>query len=178
MGENDFYIVKIISPEISEKLDSNISLDRIDEEFLQEQDVTNGRSELWQAGFKIVKQNPIFGIGSENIIKEAEQYLSESRYQNLVKGGFHNSYLAILVSSGIAGMLVFVIFISMLVIDGLKYLWKDGKCKYSLIIMLLFSLMVNELLEARWLYNTSYLNIIFWVLAGLTVDEIKGVKEE
>ena len=27
--------------------------------------------------------------------------------------------------------------------------------------------MANELLEARWLYNTSYLNIIFWVFAGI-----------
>lgn len=155
-----------------------ITLDRVDEEFVDQQDVTNGRAELWKAGIEIIKEHPVFGIGSENIIKETEQYLSEARYQNLVKGGFHNSYLAVMVSSGIAGTVLFVAFLFMLVIDGLKYLWKGGAYKYSLIIMLLFTLMVNELMEARWLYNTSYINIAFWIFAGVAVNGIRGEKRK
>lgn len=157
---------------------NEISLERVDKEFVSDQDVTNGRMELWKAGIEIVKDNPVFGIGSENVIEEAEQYLSADRYRNLVKGGFHNSYLTIMVSSGILGLLLFGVFLLMLVIDGLKYLWKNKEHKYSLIIMLLFTMMVNELMEARWLYNTSYLNIVFWILAGFVIDKIMGVKEK
>lgn len=169
------YIMETGNPEWGGK---DVSLDRIDEEYVNQQDITNGRTELWKAGIEIVKDNPIFGIGSENIINEAEQYLSEDRYRNLVKGGFHNSYLAIMVSSGIVGVLLFGVFLLMLVIDGVKYLWRSGEYRYSLIIMLLFTLMVNELMEARWLYNTSYLNIIFWILAGFAVNRIEGVREK
>lgn len=157
---------------------NEISLERVDEEFVSDQDVTNGRKELWKAGIEIVKDNPVFGIGSENVIEEAEQYLSAGRYRNLVKGGFHNSYLTIMVSSGILGLLLFGVLLLMLVIDGLKYLWKNKEYKYSLIIMLLFTMMVNELMEARWLYNTSYLNIIFWIFAGFVIDKIMGVNEK
>ena len=58
----------------------------------------------------------------------------------------------------------------MLVYDGMKRLWKGEISNYSIIVMLLFTLMVNELMEARWLYNTSYLNIVFWIFAGFVVN--------
>lgn len=59
-----------------------------------------------------------------------------------------------------------MVFLLMIIIDGFRYLFTKEKNKYSILIILLFTLMANELLEARWLYNTSYLNIIFWVFAG------------
>ena len=89
-----------------------------------------------------------------------------SIFKQTKKGGFHNSYITILVSSGIIGVGVFLVFLLMIIIDGFRYLFTNEKIKYSILIILLFTLMANELLEARWLYNTSYLNIIFWVFAG------------
>ena len=156
-------------PQISEKIgiDKEVSLDRIDEEFLEEQDVSNGRVEIWKAGMQIVKDNLLFGIGSENVITQAKGYLSKERYANVKKGGFHNSYITILVSSGIIGVGLFLLFLLMIIIDGFRYLFTKEKNKYSILVILLFTLMANELLEARWLYNTSYLNIIFWVFAGI-----------
>lgn len=162
-------VMETAFPQLSEKIgiDKEVSLDRIDEEFLEEQDVSNGRVEIWKAGLQIVKDNLLFGIGSENVITQAKAYLSKERYANVKKGGFHNSYITILVSSGIIGVGVFLIFLLMIIIDGFRYLFTKEKNKYSILIILLFTLMANELLEARWLYNTSYLNIIFWVFAGI-----------
>lgn len=145
----------------------NISLERIDQEKITEEDVINGRGELWRAGFAIVKQHPIFGIGCENVVVVAEKYLSTDRYENLVKGGFHNSYIGILASSGFVGFGIFVVLISMLCWDGFRYLFRGDNKKYMVIIMLLFTMMTNELMEARWLYNTSFINIVFWVLSGM-----------
>lgn len=156
-----------ISEEDTISEENTISLERIDEDKITEEDVTNGRGELWSAGLKLVKQHPIFGIGCENVIIEAEQYLSAERYENLVKGGFHNSFIAIWVSAGFLGLGAFLVLIVMLLWDGFRYLFFGSNRKYMTMIILLFTLMANELLEARWLYNTSFNNIIFWVLAGM-----------
>lgn len=152
-----------------------ISLERVDGEFIN-QDITNGRMEIWCAGLKIVKENILFGIGSENILNVAKEYLSDVRYQNLVNGGFHNSYISILVSSGVVGFLLYLVFIIMLIIDGLKYLWNNRINQYSLLFMMLFIMMANEIVEARWLYNTSYINIIFWIFSGIAVTKLKEEK--
>lgn len=163
------YVMEKTFPQISKSIgvDKEVSLERIDEEALEEQDVSNGRIEIWKAGIQIAEKSPIFGIGSENVITQAKGYLNEERYSNLKKGGFHNSYITILVSSGIVGLGLFCVFLCMVIYNGFRYLLVKEKDQYSILIILLFTLMANELLEARWLYNTSYLNIIFWVLAGI-----------
>ena len=52
----------------------SLSLNRLDEEKIREQDGTNGRGELWEAGFKIFKESPVLGVGSENIVNRGEKY--------------------------------------------------------------------------------------------------------
>ncbi len=160
------------------EIEEEVSLKRIDAEKIAEQDATNGRSEIWRAGLQIFKDHPIWGIGSENVDKKAEEYLSGDRYKNLLKGGFHNSYITILVSSGIIGMSIFVIIFVCFVVEGFIFLWKSENEKYKILIIVLFTFMGNELFESRWLYNTSYINIIFWCIMGNVVREIAMEKKK
>lgn len=147
----------------------SLSLNRLDEEKIREQDGTNGRGELWEAGFKIFKESPVLGVGSENIVNRGEKYLSESRFENLEKGGLHNSYLMILVGSGIVGFSIMFVFFLFIVIEGFKNLIICRNRNNALLIILVFGMLANELMEARLIYNSSYLNIIFWILAGTIV---------
>ena len=151
------------------KKKESVSLKRLDEEKIREQDGTNGRSELWSAGLKVFKESPVLGVGSENIIDRGEKYLSESRFENLEKGGLHNSYLMILAASGIVGFIIMFAFFLCMVVDGFKMLIIDRFSGASVLIILLFGMMANELMEARLIYNSSYLNIVFWILAGTVV---------
>ena len=151
------------------KKKESVSLKRLDEEKIREQDGTNGRSELWSAGLKVFRESPVLGVGSENIIDRGEKYLSESRFENLEKGGLHNSYLMILAASGIVGFIIMFAFFLCMVVDGFKMLIIDRFSGASVLIILLFGMMANELMEARLIYNSSYLNIVFWILAGTVV---------
>ena len=159
-------IMELHNMEAEEEKIVSVSLERIDEEKIAEQDSTNGRVEIWKAGWEIFKTSPLFGVGSENIVEEGEQYLTGDRLSNLQKGGLHNSYLMILTSSGIIGFLIMAIFFGCLVIEGFWYLFRRKQKYVMLLVILILGMMANELMEARLVYNTSYLNIIFWILTG------------
>lgn len=65
----------------------------------------SGRKAIWEAAFKLWEQNPIIGngflVGERQIV----------HYIGLAVISAHNSFISVLVNTGITGMLIFVIFI-------------------------------------------------------------------
>lgn len=170
-------IIEIRNEKTEEGKTAKVSLERIDEEKIEEQDSTNGRGEIWKAGWEIFKTSPLFGVGSENITERGEQYLTGDRLDNLQKGGLHNSYLMILTASGIVGFLIMAVFFFCLVIEGFWFLFRRKQKYVMILVILVFGMMANELMEARLVYNTSYLNIIFWILTGFIAGSFEFGKK-
>lgn len=80
-----------------------------------QQDVSNGRLQIWEGGLEIVKTSPVFGVGYRNIAPYAKDHFSEGYLVNNPNGvrydSMHNLEMDVLVSQGIVGALIFVLFI-------------------------------------------------------------------
>lgn len=139
----------------------------------------NGRAQLWNCGAKIIKDNPLFGVGSRNVADVALTYDPIEQLPGIVGGGMHNIILQVVVSNGILGLLDLIIFIVSVFTVYFKYLWttkaKTNKSRIVLLVgSLLVMLLVNNMVEANILYSASFMAIIFWTYLGFGLFIIKN----
>ncbi|HEX3074521.1 MAG TPA: O-antigen ligase family protein, partial [Ignavibacteriales bacterium] len=78
-----------------------------------------GRLAFWEAGWKMFKDNPFFGVGDIDLANLYKQY--KHPYNKEIQGHMHNNYVHILVILGAAG---FIILMSLFVKIFLL-LWKN-----------------------------------------------------
>lgn len=133
-----------------------------------------GRYYLWQAGIKIIENNPVFGVGSENVPTQAYKYAAryytnygDNVYLPGVSGGLHNLFFQIAASSGLAGLAVFVLFGIMVLIRCLRYyLWmcKEEKANYIAIscIAVVATIVLRTMTDTGIIYGIYYLGVVFW----------------
>jgi O-antigen ligase len=79
-------------------------------------DLLSGRSEMWPLGLSLFQEQPILGYGlgaSQGLIEANSWLFVESQGSH-----FHNSYLTVLVETGIVGFLVFAALIAVALING------------------------------------------------------------
>lgn len=80
-----------------------------------QQDVSNGRLQIWKSGLEIVETAPVFGVGYRNISSYAKEHFPEGYLVNNSNGvqydSMHNLEMDILVSQGIVGAVIFVLFL-------------------------------------------------------------------
>lgn len=74
----------------------------------------NSRIKLWETAIKMIKNNPIFGVGNGNYVSLYDTYVK--RYPELVYPDYkefasHNSYLKVQSELGIAGTVSFISFL-------------------------------------------------------------------
>lgn len=133
--------------------------------------ILTGRTELWEAGIKTFTEAPLFGITRENIPDRVGKNLDDNYWmRDLQRGGVHNIYLTVLISSGAAGFIPFMIFIVLLIIAILKTFYKCVISKengiYLCIAVVLSIQLIMECLEGRILYQVGGFYSLFWCLAG------------
>ncbi len=79
------------------------------------QDASNGRLNIWKSGFEIVKENPLFGVSYRNMSAYAQENLPDSYIVKNAAGiqydSMHNLEMDILVSQGVAGIIVFFVLV-------------------------------------------------------------------
>lgn len=140
-----------------------------------------GRTELWQAGLETFMENPLFGITRENIPEKVGSNLDDNYWlRDLQRGGVHNIYLTVLISSGLAGFIPFTIFICLLIWSILKLfsrciLEKQNGILLSAAVVVTMQL-IMELLEGRILYQVGVFYSLFWCLAGYVFYYLKKDK--
>lgn len=104
----------------------------------------NTRLAIWQCGWELFKQNPLFGVHlGDKKVKLLEVYRQKNfEFGIRTQKNLHNNYLDILVSMGIIGLLLFLVSWILL---PLRAAWqsKDG---LAFLIMLTFALaMITEI---------------------------------
>lgn len=131
----------------------------------------NGRAQLWECGIKMIKENPLFGVGSRNVYHVALKYGDINSLPGIEGGGMHNIIMQVLVSNGILGFLALLVFLIPIIFIYLKYLinskLKTSSSKIVLLVgALLTMLLVHNMVEASILYSASYMATIFWTYLG------------
>ena len=127
----------------------------------------SGRTYIWKNAIKMGSEKPIFGYGVRNVPDYYTKYFSKFEIQNsLIGGNFHNILVTIFVSSGILGLVSFLLILGYIFKRFLTYLIVSKKNSEKLIMILFFGILFGQLFESQIMYSTNFINIIFWLIIG------------
>ena len=127
----------------------------------------SGRTYIWKNAIKMGSEKPIFGYGVRNVPDYYTKYFSKFEIQNsLIGGNFHNILVTIFVSSGILGLVSFLLILGYIFKHFLTYLIVSKKNSEKLIMILFFGILFGQLFESQIMYSTNFINIIFWLIIG------------
>ena len=127
----------------------------------------SGRTYIWKNAIKMGSEKPIFGYGVRNVPDYYTKYFSKFEIQNsLIGGNFHNIFVTIFVSSGILGLVSFLLLLGYIIKRFLTYLIVSKKNSEKLIMILFFGILFGQLFESQIMYSTNFINIIFWLIIG------------
>ena len=127
----------------------------------------SGRTYIWKNAIKMGSEKPIFGYGVRNVPDYYTKYFSKFEIQNsLIGGNFHNILVTIFVSSGILGLVSFLLLLGYIIKHFLTYLIVSKKNSEKLIMILFFGILFGQLFESQIMYSTNFINIIFWLIIG------------
>lgn len=127
----------------------------------------SGRTYIWKNAIKMGSAKPIFGYGVRNVPDYYTEYFSKFEIQNsLIGGNFHNIFVTIFVSSGVLGLVSFLLVLAYVIKRFLTYLIVSKKNTDKLIMILFFGILFGQLFESQIMYSTNFINIIFWLSIG------------
>ena len=98
----------------------------------------------------------------ENIFERVDRNLHDKYWEKILKrGGLHNIYLTVLVSSGIVGFVIFIAFIIIYAVKAIRYAFSQKARKENGFVLCLLAIsavqLMMEFLEARILYQVGNL---------------------
>lgn len=136
-------ILYLIFPPFSERINGVINPDKSASE----------RILSWEKGLTIFQQNPLFGVGFNNIRDAAEQLNLNKTYSpdgGNSGAGVDSSLIFVMATTGIAGIAVFFLFLFRVLVDGInKIIRKESEFALvffaSLAGLLLNSFFINSL---------------------------------
>lgn len=138
--------------------------------------IGSGRIEIWRMTVKLIKNKPIFGCGTDNLEKGLMQECKKDLYNYAVSTGVivdkaHNEYLHIAATTGIPSLIIYLVFISLILLPKIKEVFKDNKS-------FIFSLAIISYL-AQAFFNISTIGVapLFWMILGLSDNEEIIIKE-
>lgn len=129
-------------------------------------DVSNGRIELLKQGIILFFKHPVMGIGRGNLEYYGKQYFENGlRFSDL-----HNGFLTILVSSGIVGFSLFLVW-------GICVAYKLFSCMFENsykridpifyhLVAILCGYCVYSLFESAILNTITFMTLFFWLILG------------
>ena len=154
----------------------------------------DGRFVMWEAGLHSIKEHPVYGVGYWNVYDVIRNYIVENPNNRIIQKSpqifqaevtgrpwihVHNTYLEMFVTTGVFGVLYFILFLGIVPIYLYKLFRRDGKSLLLVGITLLFisyyiAGLTDEIFMVWPLLKDSYLLLIF---ALMYVDRV-GKREE
>ncbi|MCT4478526.1 O-antigen ligase family protein [Peribacillus frigoritolerans] len=125
----------------------------------------SGRFELWGQAINYFMSNPLFGIGAFNF---SDYYAFEHNEKLYV----HNTYLEVLVESGIIGFLFYLSFLLMLIITLFKTKLHKEK---PFIVLTLFAFLI-QMMSLSLMINEAFFSFLALTLKYISVYEKKEVE--
>lgn len=129
---------------------------------------------IWIRSLELVKENPLWGVGLEQLGYAFIDNYSEDMVQYWGRVMFvdraHNEYLHIAVSTGIPSLLVYLTFLFMVLRDGWRNWRKDE------ILLPVYAAVIGYLVQA--FFNISVVSVayLFWIYMGFLVNERRSLE--
>ena len=148
--------------------------------------VTSRRVFIWKSYYEIMTDrvgNLIFGLspgGADRYIREhyPDQYvvtaMQEYYPKAYLKGGVydtHNSYLQVVVTTGIPGICVLIVYLVCCAADAFRYVGKGIKDDFDILCLSLIGMLLAAVFFERDVFlRTTAISFIFWNLAGYLMN--------
>lgn len=139
-------------------------------------DISNGRVTIWIAGFKVAKDNILFGVGYENILENANEQLPIEFVERSpgLAANMHNVYMQILVGTGLPALISFLAFLGKTLFDAIKYRHQSTRVTVKQVVSILTCCIVGILVENLFDSNIMgfmcfFIVPVFWTLYGYLI---------
>lgn len=125
---------------------------------------------LWKASLKIIKENPIFGVGAGNFREQVTPLLEQAQIRLTSRAHAHNSFLQYAVEFGLVGAGLIICFFGLLLVRGTKRVSEmranenQGYLELAGYISAISGLLVSGL--TQHVLGDSEVAIICWLLCG------------
>ncbi len=113
------------------------------------------RLALWECAFELIKENPVFGVGTGDYDKAFRLKIEEKNFIYAMKQNFgvHNQYLYFAISTGIVGLFFILIALAGLLINGIK----EQNYLYFMILVVFMVAFLTENILNRYMGVLSFI---------------------
>lgn len=121
----------------------------------------NGRVKIWLHALKVFWDRPLFGCGKDNI---SATLVAIGEKPLWVGGSLHNTYLEILVSSGVAGFLCFAAFLCVVLRNTVSFFRGKAKETYlqgAAMLVCVVAFLVDALADSSLMFSAHPSSTLF-----------------
>lgn len=142
-------------------------------------DVSNGRLSIWMSGLEVFATTPILGTSFRNIIPYTLEHLPETY---IVKNSFsmfssmHNVFVDILVSQGLVGMAIFIVFMILMLYVIFKRIFSINKEDFywcMAFLSIIACVFVSSFFYSEIVYINTANAVVFWIVLGYLINYIQ-----
>ena len=156
--------------------DNEISFERPD--VVQSSDVSNGRISIWLDYLKVFTKSPILGTSPRNVLQFVDDHF-DSLYINTRRYLPHNSYLGVLVCTGLLGTSIIGVWAILTFIQFVGYLFRNRKNQYEyystifILTIIIIALAMGAFPLMFAFFSNTIIDVMLWVLIGYTKSLIR-----
>jgi len=133
-------------------------------------DISSGRMEIYEFGFNQFLENPVFGVGYFKLDIFQSQYLTTG----IVPSRYHNTFIQIVASTGLAGLLAYIYHR----FETIRHLIKHYSKEKLFIAIAISGLLLTSLLDCH-LFNlgpTMQYSVLLLLLEADTINKKEQIK--
>jgi O-antigen ligase len=132
------------------------------------------RVHMWNAGLRIIRDNPLKGIGTGNLPEIYPQY-KDAQAQEPNAGHLHNNLIQVAVIDGLPGLAAYLWIFTAFWISLYKAVKKEDNIFYKYCLITVFAVNIGFFINGFFEYNlfSSQVALIFWALMGAGYGTIR-----
>ena len=138
-------------------------------------DFTSGRTSLWESASIVIQENPVTGVGYDNMIEAVTSARETDDLPGLSTGRLHNIYIETATVNGIISLVMilsFIVILFVFIINRLDHLRKKEKFEMTTLTSMILGIIAVNLIESTLIYIISFISMIFWIYSGYLVSII------
>lgn len=127
---------------------------------------SGSRLALWQGAVKMGSEKFLLGYSNRNITAYYPKFFSHLPAVTESPQSFHNIYLTIFVSTGIVGVLCFLVIVFYVVKRYLTFMYSSSNVEAKIILLIPLAILFQQFFESSIFYTTLGFNFVFWAFVG------------
>lgn len=120
------------------------------------------RIEAWKIGWAAFQAKPILGFGPENFIQVFGQYSQINQISNETFDTAHNHLVALLVGSGVLGLLSYMVVVGLALFSLWRHYWHGGEAEQRNVLLVL-TVIVSYQVTSLFLFDALVTAPLFFL---------------